>query len=486
MFVSEYSFEIIEQFLVIFDKYVESKVFLKIDDFESVLNTLGILLKNTKSIKNDDACKENIERITEKSLRMKSSDFLNKIMKVSKEIEILIGLEIYFKETIFAKNKEVEECKTKIENLNKNIFNLTEESTILKDINKKSEIMIKEKDSKVKQIEMKVSNLTSKQRDLINEKEEIINYFTNMKIKILPGIGSNEILKYLVPPTQFEDTKEHEKGQNPVYFYTDINSKNHERVALKLTKIEETGPENSQIKNLLKAEFSSMLKCSRSPYVSRPISFCENQDYVGILMEDGGIPLKYWYRMHNDQFIDNCIKGFNQLAQCLEFIHKEHIYHGDIKPANVLFKNDIFKLTDFGSSVLFDNTYKFHEERNTISLIRECTPLFIPPELISKIQNQPLAYPVQFEKIDVFSLAFTMYVAIIRGKLKEEQKLKNDLTNYHLFLQKAAENLEAVLTAEQTDKKLKDNLIGLICKCLDRDPKERPSPQEIIDNLNIY
>ena len=466
MFISEYSFEIIEQFLVIFKKYVESKLFLKIDDFESVLNTLGILLKNTKNIKNDDACKENIERITEKSLRMKSSDFLDKITKVSNEIEILIYLEI-------SKNKEVEECKTEIEDLNKNIVNLTEESTILKDINKKYEIMIKEKDSKLKQMEMKVS----KQRELINEKEEIIKYSPNMKIKILPGIGSKEIEKYLVPPTQFEDTNEKVKGQkqNTVYFYTDMNSMNQERVALKLIKI----ADNTTIKNS-KAEFLSMLKCSRCQYVSRPISFCANQDHVGILMEDGGKPLDSWYRMHNDQFIDYCILCFKQLAQCLEFIHKEHIYHGDIKPPNVLFKDDIFKLTDFGGSVLFDNTREFYEEKNTISVIRECTPEFLPHEILFRQNNLPFAYPVQLDKVEVFSLAFTMYAAIIRKKPQEEIELKNHLTtNYDLFLQKVGKNLEAVLTAEKADIKLKDKLIGLICKCLDRDPKERPSPQEI-------
>ena len=82
---SGYSLEVIEQFLVIFDKYVESKMFSKID-FESVLNTLSTLIETTNNLKNDDASEEKIRRINEKFLRMKDSTFLDKIMKVGHEI----------------------------------------------------------------------------------------------------------------------------------------------------------------------------------------------------------------------------------------------------------------------------------------------------------------------------------------------------------------------------------------------------------------
>ena len=82
---SGYSFEVIEKFLVIFDKYVESKVFLK-NDFERVLNTLSTLIETTNNLKTDDASEERIKRINEKFLRMKDNTVLDKIMKIGHEM----------------------------------------------------------------------------------------------------------------------------------------------------------------------------------------------------------------------------------------------------------------------------------------------------------------------------------------------------------------------------------------------------------------
>ena len=44
------------------------------------------------------------------------------------------------------------------------------------------------------------------------------------------------------------------------------------------------------------------------------------------------------------------IFAFYQLAQGLQAIHSELDFHGDIKLQNILYKNNIYAFTDFGSS----------------------------------------------------------------------------------------------------------------------------------------
>jgi serine/threonine protein kinase len=59
-------------------------------------------------------------------------------------------------------------------------------------------------------------------------------------------------------------------------------------------------------------------------------------------------------RMHeaNAAFIEGLLQ---QIHSGLSFLHKHKVVHGDIKPHNVMIKNGVFKLGDFGMSVIVED-----------------------------------------------------------------------------------------------------------------------------------
>ena len=66
---------------------------------------------------------------------------------------------------------------------------------------------------------------------------------------------------------------------------------------------------------------------------------------------------------------------FLDVASGLEYLHNNaNMLHGDIKPANILIKGDIFKLCDFGTTLILDENKQCNFEDYTT------TEPFMPPE----------------------------------------------------------------------------------------------------------
>ena len=64
----------------------------------------------------------------------------------------------------------------------------------------------------------------------------------------------------------------------------------------------------------------------------------------------------------------------------MEYLHNNaNMLHGDIKPANILIKGDIFKLCDFGTTLVLDENKKCNFDDYTT------TEPFMPPEGIWSI-----------------------------------------------------------------------------------------------------
>ena len=63
------------------------------------------------------------------------------------------------------------------------------------------------------------------------------------------------------------------------------------------------------------------------------------------------------------------------VASGLEYLHNNaNMLHGDIKPANILIKGDIFKLCDFGTTLVLDENKQCNFDDYTT------TEPFMPPE----------------------------------------------------------------------------------------------------------
>ena len=97
-----------------------------------------------------------------------------------------------------------------------------------------------------------------------------------------------------------------------------------------------------------------------------------------------------------------------QIAQGVEYLHSNNIIHRDIKPTNVLIKNDnpiVAKVTDFDFS-------KFLEEDCDTSLMSTNvgTPAFKAPEFFLRNEQRKIEY---HRNVDIFALGLT-YLAIVQ------------------------------------------------------------------------
>ena len=326
------------------------------------------------------------------------------------------------------------------------------------------------------------------------EKDKILKFFTEMTIKSIKGNDETNIISTLLPQEQYLDTKRSRKGQNPVYFYEDFQSPNQEKVALKLVEL----PLQNTIKteNCLREEYSNMLRCCWNPkaHVIRPLAFCHNSAYVGILMKHGGIPLDVWWKNDREWSIKNIVSIFQKLASGLNIIHSQKIFHGDIKPGNILIEGKKARFTDFGTSLLYDCTQNFLQTKPNYEKLKGFTILYTPPEItIPRRTNTAPQQGIKLDKIDIFALAFTIYSVLIKGYpmvevvemgrlVKEgEGKWKDSKDTYPQFLCRVKENLTSALKGESPVYRM--NLSALISRCLDFDPYRRPSCVEILTEI---
>lgn len=94
------------------------------------------------------------------------------------------------------------------------------------------------------------------------------------------------------------------------------------------------------------------------------------------------------------------IKYLLQVLEALKHIHKNKVYHCDVKPENILIYKDSVKLVDFGSAII--------SQEKIIKVTNEDfvgTPGYLPPE----IANHEYKGYVDLEFVDLFGFGSTMY-----------------------------------------------------------------------------
>jgi len=96
---------------------------------------------------------------------------------------------------------------------------------------------------------------------------------------------------------------------------------------------------------------------------------------------------------------------FWQLASALGFLHDVSVLHRDVKPANLLFKDDrTLKLADFGSACRVRG-------RDELLEVAEGTPAFFAPEQHLLPKGKGYSFPV-----DVWAAGVTLYMMLFGGR----------------------------------------------------------------------
>ncbi|MFA6717079.1 MAG: serine/threonine-protein kinase, partial [Victivallaceae bacterium] len=149
----------------------------------------------------------------------------------------------------------------------------------------------------------------------------------------------------------------------------------------------------------------------------------------------------------------NAVKIALELAQALEYSwDKEQMFHGDIKPANIMIRKDgQAKLADFGlAKTIFD------EKSDEIM----ATPMYAPPEVIRAEHNK-----IGF-KSDMYSFGITLYEVLCGVPPFNEPDCQKVL-DMHL----KKKHVPLIGQNPQVDKSISD----LIDKLLRKNPKQRPA-----------
>ena len=128
----------------------------------------------------------------------------------------------------------------------------------------------------------------------------------------------------------------------------------------------------------------------------------------------------------------NLINILKQLCEALIFLKNNNISHRDIKPQNVLiFKNNTYKLADFGEA----KEIKISKKLNTL----RGTELYMSPKLYEGLKNNKNDINHDSYKSDVFSLGFCfLYAASLEVNLLyqvrdiTDNNILNDIINTHL------------------------------------------------------
>ncbi|KAF5349267.1 hypothetical protein D9756_009383 [Leucocoprinus leucothites] len=159
----------------------------------------------------------------------------------------------------------------------------------------------------------------------------------------------------------------------------------------------------------------------------------------------------------------------------LEYLHEKNIVHGDIKPANILVKPDGSAcLADFGLSTVIDESvlqWTSNQARPNGTL------RFEAPELLDDHEDGSPSKPTF--KSDVYSMASVMY-QILTGHLPFYE-FPRTATVINKLLQGILPSKPP--PADQEKLELTDETWHIMERCWARSPEERPTIQEIVEEL---
>jgi len=233
-------------------------------------------------------------------------------------------------------------------------------------------------------------------------------------------------------------------------------------VAIKLIKKKSVYNQNKLTK--LCQEISILEKVNH-PYIIKTYEVIEDNDYIGIIMEyaSGGELFEY-ILAHRYLEEYEAKRFFAQLLSGINYLHKNHLVHRDLKLENLLLDSiHNIVITDFGFAT------ESHSDENKFLTTSCGSPCYAAPELV--VNDGYVG-----EAADIWSCGVILY-AMICGYLPFDDDPNNpDGENIHLLYKYILET--KVNFPDYVSEEAKDLLRGI----LDPDPGTRFTMNQIINH----
>lgn len=224
-----------------------------------------------------------------------------------------------------------------------------------------------------------------------------------------------------------------------------------QRYALKIAKRDDEDDNPTKYIDQTRREFEAAQKLNH-PVIVKIYDYEEKKGVLGLFKSvEGCLLMEYIKGKTVDEVempeMKQLVLIFIQVASAMAHMHRRGVYHGDLKPSNIM-------LTDTGKVKLIDlgTCWIKGEKKNRI----QGTPQYMAPEQMSeKVVN---------ERTDVYNLGATMYrmfTGVVPGNNK---KLRQPI---------------------DINKNIPGTLNDLIMKCLTSNPDHRPAGMfELRDQLS--
>ena len=232
--------------------------------------------------------------------------------------------------------------------------------------------------------------------------------------------------------------------------------------------------DESQYKLMINREIGIMIRCQHPTIINffgYSLKDFSDQNNVTIFMqlaEKGSLSdvlQKIQKGLLNDNY-DNTTRQIILIgiARGMMYLHQHRILHRDLKPGNILLDSNFYPhITDFGLS-------KSYEQNNSMSQSQQYgTSIYMAPEVIESTNYN--------WKADVYSFGILMYEVVT--DMDPYPILSKGKMSFYTFTQKVVnENMRP-----KFDIPLKPSIQKLIEKCWSKNPRERPTFEEIFKKL---
>ena len=151
------------------------------------------------------------------------------------------------------------------------------------------------------------------------------------------------------------------------------------------------------------------------------------------------------------------------IVQGVAHIHSKNMVHGDLKPANILYNDEDIKIADFGLSCIREKYIADCQSCRTCKRVAIGTRLYMAPELFYT------NYIYKASATDIWALGIIMY-QLTESRIPFSYTTVDDLK---------IKILQTKPTYTYPNKAITD----IIKSCLHRAPQDRPSAQELLQEL---